>query len=329
MTAVADHCPLCGTPTSRLRRWLTMPIDVKKRQAITSGALVWCDACDLGTTLSQPDDRDLAAAYDLPAYYTHGASHMRQVPPRLADRVLLKCAYLCDGGRLMDGAGLLARSPQAQSALDIGCGNGNLLVGLAGDGRYLTGVEPDPEARTVASARGLNVLTGTAETLPAALSGQRFDLVTLTHVLEHCRDPLRALHNIRGLLGPSGVFYCEVPNCGSVYFQTLALISEMLDVPRHLHFFTRASLTRLCQKAGLRVFDYSYHGYNRHFSTGWRAWENQIHDMLARHGKPAPHRSLANSFALLARSAPARPDRKYDCIGVFARVDPDSGRGAG
>lgn len=96
----------------------------------------------------------------------------------------------------------------------------------------------------------------------------------------------------------------------------------MLDVPRHLHFFTKASLTALCEKAGLQVFDYSYHGYTRHFSATWRGWENQIHAMLDERGMASPSRSLVNSFALVARSARAAPDRKYDCLGIFVRAAP-------
>lgn len=322
MTAGTDHCPLCGTPAASLRPWLTMPIDVKRDLPVNSGSLVWCDRCAMGTTARQPDDAALKAAYDLSDYYTHGGSHMPGLGAGVLDRILLKGAYLADQGKLMDAGGLMARAPAAKQVLDIGCGNGDFLAGLAVNGRHLTGVEPDPNARSVAAAKGLEVLPGTAEDLPASLSGRRFDIVTLTHVLEHCRDPLCALTNIRDLLGSNGVLYCEVPNCGSIYFQTHAQISEMLDVPRHLHFFTRAALTALCEKAGLRVFDHNYHGYTRHFTTGWRAWENRIHAMLARRGAAGqtPPRTLRNSFALLARSARARPDRKYDCVGVFARA---------
>ncbi|MFM7442746.1 MAG: class I SAM-dependent methyltransferase [Tabrizicola sp.] len=326
MSPSADCCPLCETPTSALRPWLTMPIDVKKRGApVDSGALVWCDACDLGTTRTQPDDAALSSAYELSAYYTHGGSHMVDLPAGLIDRVLVKAAYLRDSGSLMDREGLLRRAPGARSVLDIGCGNGDFLAAMAGDGRRLVAIEPDPGARAVAAAKGLEVLPGSAEEPPPELTGQSFDLITMTHVLEHCRDPLRALRNVRDLLGPNGVFYCEVPNCGATYFRTLAQISEMLDVPRHLHFFTTDSLTGLCRKAGLQVFDQNYHGYTRHFTASWRGWENSIHAMLAERGVASPSRTPLNSFALLARSAWAAPGRKYDCLGIFARVAPAKG----
>lgn len=321
-TARPDKCPLCGTPTAALRPWLTVPLDVKRRQLIDTGALVWCDACNLGTTLNQPDDGQLAAAYDLSAYYTHGATHFPDVTPTVPDRVLTKIAYLVDRGRMVGRDQLLTLAPKARSVLDIGCGNGDFLAGFAGEGRRLVGIDPDPNARKVARTKGLEVLTGTAEALPVALTGQRFDLITMTHVLEHCRDPALALRNVRNLLTASGVFFCEVPNCGSVYFQTYAPISEMLDVPRHLHFFTGTALSKLFAQSGLTVIDWNHHGYTRHFGAAWRAWENEIHDQLVSEGpdRPVPRRSLAGSLSLIARSMAAKPDRKYDCIGVFARA---------
>lgn len=140
-------------------------------------------------------------------------------------------------------------------------------------------------------------------------------------MLEHCRNPEQALQNVRALLAEGGVFYCEVPNCGSLYFQEFAQISEMLDVPRHLHFFTKVSLQSLCDLIGLEVLGWRYHGFTRHHHPSWRAWENSIHRKLEAHGVrlSARRRSPAGSLRLLLRSIGAPPDLKYDSIGFFAR----------
>ncbi|WP_164517235.1 class I SAM-dependent methyltransferase [Tabrizicola piscis] len=277
-----------------------------------------------------PTDEELLASYDLPEYYTHGKSHFPLLAPGIADRVLIKLAYLRDQGQLMNAQRLLARHPDATSILDIGCGCGDFLAGFSGGERTLVGVDPDPLARQEAALKGLQVLAGTAEDLPADVQNRQFDMVILSHVLEHCRDPKAALRNVRSLLGPSGLFYCEVPNCGSIYFQTHAAISEMLDVPRHLHFFTKDSLARLCAQTGLDVIGWNYHGYTRHFGGNWRAWENQIHDMLTERGAAGrrPRRTWSNSLRLLAQSTFAPPERKYDCIGFFARAVPLDAEGA-
>ena len=314
-------CPICAKPARQARPWLSVPVDVKSGQAIETGELVWCDICDIGFMRRLPTAEETAAAYDLGRYYTHGETHFPQVSEGISDRILIKLAYLRDQGRMIDAEALLAARPGAARILDIGCGTGNILASLAGEGRVLTGIEPDPEARKVASRHGIEVLDGTAEQLPDEVSDRQFDIVILSHVLEHTSDPERALSNIRKLLAPGGVVYSEVPNCGSIYFQRNAEISEMLDLPRHLHFFTAASLARVASASGLFITDWRFHGFTRHFGGGWRAWENRIHDMLREAGSEVktPRRSYASSLSLLAAAAFAAPERKYDCIGFFAR----------
>ena len=182
--------------------------------------------------------KEVTEAYDFAAYYAHGQSHFPDVAASLMDRVLVKLAYLSDQGRMMDAAWLAQLQPGATRILDIGCGGGDFISTLAAPGRALFGVEPDPMAREVAAARGVTVEAGTAEAIPARIAAQTFDVILMTHVLEHCADPGQALRNVRSLLAPGGGFYCEVPNCAALHFQTYAEISEMLDVPRHVHFFT-------------------------------------------------------------------------------------------
>jgi 2-polyprenyl-3-methyl-5-hydroxy-6-metoxy-1,4-benzoquinol methylase len=301
---------------------LDIPIDVKTGQAISSGKLVWCRACDVGLMRRALTPEEVRVSYDMAAYYTHGQSHFPEVAAGLVDRVLVKMAWLTDQGRMMDATWLQALQPEARRVLDIGCGGGDFVSTLTAPGRQLFGVDPDPKAREVAAGRGVTVEAGTAEMIPSVIGGQKFDLILMTHVLEHCDDPGLALRNVRALLAPGGGFYCEVPNCAALHFQTYSEISEMLDVPRHLKFFTPQSLRRLMEAAGFQIVGEVHHGRTRHFSPGWRAWESQVHRRLqdSGGGRATPRRTLSRDLALLARSAFAAPDRKYDCIGLFARA---------
>lgn len=322
LAATETRCPLCGTRADALDPWLEIPVDVKTGRKIDTGRLVWCKACDVGLMRRAMTPDEVAEAYDMAAYYTHGQSHFPDVPAGLVDRVLVKLAYLTDQGRMMDAAWLAELQPTATRILDIGCGGGDFISTLAAPGRALFGVEPDPRARAVASARGVTVEAGTAEAIPPGIAAQTYDVILMTHVLEHCADPGRALRNVRSLLAPGGGFYCEVPNCAALYFQTYAGISEMLDVPRHVHFFTPGSLRRLMEQVGFGVVAEVHHGHTRHFAAGWRAWENRVRQRLRENGaaRQAPQRSAVRDLGLIARSAFARPDRKYDCIGLFARA---------
>lgn len=323
------HCPICGTQAGDLSPWLEIPVDVKTGQPIGSGRLVWCPACDVGLMRRRPTAEEVRASYEMAAYYTHGQSHFPDVRASLAERVLVKLAWLTDHGRMMDADWLLTLQPQAKRILDIGCGGGDLVATLAGSGRSLHGVEPDAEARKSAAARGVAVAAGTAEAIPPGTAVQRFDLVLMTHVLEHCADPGLALRNVRALLAPGGGFYCEVPNCAALHFQTYAEISEMLDVPRHVHFLTGRSLRRLMERNGFEIVAEVHHGHTRHFDARWRAWENRVYRLLRDHGgaRQTPPRSLARDLGLLARTAFAAPDRKYDCVGLFARASVRDGTG--
>ena len=317
-----SRCPICGTLADALDPWLEIPVDVKTGRKINTGRLVWCKACDIGMMRRAMTPEEVGEAYDIAAYYTHGKSHFPDVPASPIDRVLVKLAYLTDRGRMMDAAWLAQLQPEASRILDIGCGGGDFISSLAGPGRQLFGVEPDPKAREVASSRGVTVEAGTAEAIPPGIAAQTFDIILMTHVLEHCADPGRALRNVRSLLAPGGGFYCEVPNCAALHFQTYAEISEMLDVPRHVHFFTGRSLRKLMEQSGLEIVAEVHHGHTRHFSAGWRAWENRVHQRLRENGaaRNTPRRSAVRDLGLIARSAFAGPDQKYDCIGLFVRA---------
>ncbi|WP_273184609.1 methyltransferase domain-containing protein [Hyphomonas adhaerens] len=92
--------------------------------------------------------------------------------------------------------------------LDFGGGFGGALAAYPDSERFA--YEPDPHAREhLQSMEGVTVLG------PDIFEDEKyqgyFDLVVLSHVLEHMRDPLFELARIQGMLRPGGHVFIEVP----------------------------------------------------------------------------------------------------------------------
>lgn len=316
------NCSVCN---GVMRAWIDMPIDPKKDELMAFGRIVRCDSCGLGRSTTMPKPEEVAEFYDLAAYYTHGESHMPAVPAKLIDRVLVRLAWQTDRARPFDVDALAGILPVGGTVLDLGCGDGEKLEEFRERGFAVVGVDPDPASRNFVAGKGLNVLAGTAEEPPVELEGRQFDLVIMSHALEHCTNPDRALTSLRKLMAPTGLAYIEVPNAGCHHFEMLRQCSEMFDAPRHLWFFTPAALSQLVRNAGLSVKDWHYNGFTRLFAPSWRAWECEIFDRLAKRGlaKGAVRHSRMRAFRLLARSAFAPALRKYDSIGIIASRGPE------
>jgi SAM-dependent methyltransferase len=312
------QCRLCG---GNLKPWLEMPIDAKKDAPTSFKSMVRCDHCAAGMISPQPKPDEIPEFYQLPTYYTHGESHIRHVEPRFWDKVLTKLAWKADRATPFDPDAIAKILPKDASICDLGCGHGLILKRFKELGFNVIGVDPDPSSRKLAGEAGVLVLPGTAEDLPAELATRQFDLVIMTHSLEHCIDPVAALANAHRLTRPGGYFYCEVPNCGCLHFETLTVCSETFDSPRHLWFFTPQALRHAIECSGYTFDRWHFTGFTRHHSQSWRAWEVTIFDRLAKRGEPTAgqRHTFSKSVSILAKSAFAQPPRKYDCVGVVAR----------
>ena len=136
--------------------------------------------------------------------------------------------------------------------LDVGCGAGGNLKTLRDQGWDPYGIEISEVA--AAHARELvtpNIHTGTLETAPFA--PQTFDLVLMSHSLEHLPSPIDALRRIHGLLKDNGLLAVSVPNVQSWEFALFGRWWVPLDPPRHLYHFDRNSLSEAASKTGFEV----------------------------------------------------------------------------
>lgn len=317
----SQRCMLCR---GAMRPWLRVPDDAKQSRAAAYD-VYWCDTCAYGAVQPIPSVEQVAEFYRLDRYYTQGESHYEAEGEKgLLDQLRTHVAWRLDRGTPLAGRAIheaLGRKPSR--IIDIGCGNGQIAAELATLGHSIVGVEVDPNAISRRlRERGLEVLAGSAEILPPELAPRSFDCVVMNHVLEHCRDPLLALQNARSLLKPGGRLLCEVPNNAAAALEHVGSAWEMLDVPRHLHFFTQRSLQRACEAAGLRVKGVKFGYYRRQFTNAWinterRLWSNLMGARTAASPAPAQNSKL-RAWRLLLKTFAAPAERKYDSVNVTA-----------
>jgi FlaA1/EpsC-like NDP-sugar epimerase len=91
---------------------------------------------------------------------------------------------------------------------------------------------------------GVTSLSGSISgDLPGTLHSKKFDLVILSHVLEHILDVKKSLENIKKLIANDGLTYIEVPDT-SRYTEFFKTPYHFFDL-EHINHFTESSLTAL------------------------------------------------------------------------------------
>ncbi len=130
--------------------------------------------------------------------------------------------------------------PERGVLLEVGCGTGGAAASLAEALAWsAVGVEPDVASRRVASRLGVRT---DAVTLDELIDQRReFDLVLLSHVLEHVVEPDAFLAQVLRVLAPQGMLIIEVPN---------GLTNASLHL-FHPYLYTRRALTMLLAHRGL------------------------------------------------------------------------------
>ena len=132
--------------------------------------------------------------------------------------------------------------------LDVGCGRGETMARLAAVGWSVAGLDLDPAAVDVARRRGLDATCGTVWS--AELRAASFDVIWMSHVIEHVHRPVDVLGRCRQLLAPGGVLVAVTPNSESWGAQVFGAAWRGLEPPRHLQVFSRRALSEAARRAG-------------------------------------------------------------------------------
>lgn len=147
----------------------------------------------------------------------------------------------------------LPRVKQGQTLLDVGCGNGMFLSRAEMVGWTVTGIDIDPDAVKIARDNGLNVKVGSI--IDIKVVEQQFDVITLSHVIEHVHDPIDLLLECYALLKPGGYLWLQTPNIASQGHRLYGEDWRGLEPPRHLTLFSLNAMKQAILRVGFTKFE--------------------------------------------------------------------------
>ncbi len=137
---------------------------------------------------------------------------------------------------------------EGKTLLDIGAGTASFLESAAQDGWEAYGIEPNKKARNLALKKGLEL----KENIDL-LQKQKFQVITMWHVLEHLPNLDAEIAKITSLLNRDGTLILAVPNFQSYDARYYKEFWAAYDVPRHLSHFSQLSIKLLFAKHGMKV----------------------------------------------------------------------------
>jgi len=190
--------------------------------------------------VTSPVPEDVSEYYKSDAYISHTDSKKS-----LFDKVY----QTVKTRTLKQKVGLLNsfQTPQ-KTVLDIGAGTGDFLKTCKENHWTIFGVEPSKEARALAEKKDIFLKASLDD-----FDNQKFDVITLWHVLEHVENLKEYIVSLEKLLKENGVLVIAVPNFKSYDAQYYKEYWAAFDVPRHLWHFSQKAIQKLFSEVGLTL----------------------------------------------------------------------------
>ncbi|GAA3926894.1 methyltransferase domain-containing protein [Chitinophaga oryziterrae] len=234
-----NTCPICGS--SNIHKVLTAK---DYTVSLESFDIFHCGHCSGRFTQNVPNNQEIGRYYQSAEYISHSETRKGLIN-RLYHSVR-KITLRSKQNWVKAGTGL-----KQGNLLDIGCGTGAFLHYMKLAGWEITGLEPDDNAR-----HNAKTLYG-IEPLPSSelfrLPAQKYDAITMWHVLEHVHGLNEYLQQIRVLLKPEGTLLIAVPNYTSPDAEHYGAYWAAYDVPRHLYHFSPSSMEQLLKQHKIRI----------------------------------------------------------------------------
>ncbi len=207
-----------------------------------SFAIVECQKCKLLFTNPRPSNSRLAHYYNSNQYVSHNSKQnsFHNIIYRIIRSITIQQKIK-----------LIKKYHNSGTLLDFGSGTGTFLREAIKHFK-IKGIEPSKQA--VQQAPPL-IKKQIYEHMDLLLNDDKFDVITMWHVLEHLPNLKIAVNKIKKHLSPKGHFFIAVPNPDSWDSKQYGANWAGYDVPRHLYHFNEHAMLNFLKICGLHIID--------------------------------------------------------------------------
>ena len=217
----------------------------------------FCASCGCMQLLDIPEN--LSKYYPADNYYSFNTTQKKKVKKDALRK--LKASYMLFGKNKIIGSLLsigyksppffewlkIAKAGFDDAILDVGCGDGGLLVSLYKNGfTNLTGIDPFNSSHL--DYGGLKIYKKEL----FDMEGQ-YNFIMLNHVFEHMDHPAKTLQTLFQLLKPNSYLLIRTPVMGTYSWKKYQENWMGLDAPRHIIVHSEKSMQLLAVAAGFTI----------------------------------------------------------------------------
>lgn len=235
-----ERCFICGADIRLL-------YDFPRVQK--SFSIYKCNGCGHSRTFPEPDISTLKSLYSKRSRRrneNYGREYSSAFLERLKEWLIIRPLLL----KLKRFFGYI----KTPTLLDVGCATGWITDVSSRMGFNASGLEANPFLADVARKKfKLEIYEGFLEELDTE---NKFDAVTMFHVLEHMVDPHSALKTINNLLNDKGKLMIVVPN-GESLGTKIFRENYNWNVRHHVSYFSKRSLRIILEESGFKVIKLS------------------------------------------------------------------------
>jgi 2-polyprenyl-3-methyl-5-hydroxy-6-metoxy-1,4-benzoquinol methylase len=221
----------------------------------TGSTLVRCNNCGLIYFNPQPTEEALREYYSSESeggYAEDMVGRWGELTSERMPSLLNELAFLETS--LRSGLHKGSASKEQIRFLEIGCALGYLLYAAKSIGWDAVGVDScKPAADWAHQHLNLKIIVGTLEDAVETLPKEGFDIVLMSHILEHTCSPTSTLQAVHHLLKPDGIVVVYVPNGDGIQARHDFSAWEWYHFPSHLYYYSPQTLSLLLKKIGFNV----------------------------------------------------------------------------